>query len=129
MATLYRSGILEGSDGLFHPDNTLTRAEAAAILSRMADRSLRVGEGAEAELAPAPGEGPDIGPGDEPDTEPDAEPGDEPGTEPGDKPGTEPGDELGTELGDEPGTELGDEPDTEPDTGPGEDPDREWDTE
>ncbi len=40
---LYRAGILTGSDwmGNFNPDSTITRAEAAAIISRIADRRLR----------------------------------------------------------------------------------------
>ncbi len=36
-----RCGIVAGSGGLFSPDRGLTRAEAAAILAAMADRSLR----------------------------------------------------------------------------------------
>lgn len=39
---LAASGILNGSGGKFRPRDPLTRAEAAAILSRMADRGLRV---------------------------------------------------------------------------------------
>gem|GEM_PF-4708804 len=40
---LYGAGILTGSDkyGSFHPTETITRAEAAAIVSRMVDVSLR----------------------------------------------------------------------------------------
>ncbi len=39
---LYRAGILTGSeDGSFNPDSSITRAEAAAIITRMADPSLR----------------------------------------------------------------------------------------
>lgn len=42
--TLYRAGILTGSDsqGTFHPDSNITRAEVAAIISRMIDPSQRV---------------------------------------------------------------------------------------
>lgn len=42
---LYRAGILTGSDqqGTFHPQNFITRAEAAAIVSRMGDSSARKG--------------------------------------------------------------------------------------
>lgn len=41
---LYRTGILSGTDrrGTFSPSSTITRAEAAAITSRVADASLRV---------------------------------------------------------------------------------------
>ena len=41
--TLYRAGILTGSDadGNFKPDSSITRAEAATIITRMADDSLR----------------------------------------------------------------------------------------
>ena len=41
--TLYRAGVLTGSDGsgLFHPDSTIRRSEAAAIVTRMADPDLR----------------------------------------------------------------------------------------
>lgn len=41
---LYRAGILRGTDGkgTFSPSGALTRAEAAAIASRLADPSLRV---------------------------------------------------------------------------------------
>lgn len=40
---LYRAGVLAGStDGLYHPDSTVTRSEVAAIVSRMADYTLRV---------------------------------------------------------------------------------------
>lgn len=41
---LYRAGILTGSDsqGTFHPDSNITRAEVAAIISRMIDPSQRV---------------------------------------------------------------------------------------
>ena len=40
---LYRAGILSGSDdlGTFYPDSTITRAEAAAIVTRMTDPSRR----------------------------------------------------------------------------------------
>ncbi|MGE4485666.1 MAG: trypsin-like peptidase domain-containing protein [Oscillospiraceae bacterium] len=39
---LYRAGILTGDDsGAFNPESTITRAEASAIVSRMADESLR----------------------------------------------------------------------------------------
>ena len=40
---LYRAGILTGSDasGTFHPDSTILRVEAAAIVTRMAVPSLR----------------------------------------------------------------------------------------
>lgn len=40
---LYRAGILTGSDkeGNFKPNNSITRAEAAAVLTRMADPQLR----------------------------------------------------------------------------------------
>lgn len=40
---LYRAGILSGNDdrGTFHPDSTITRAEAAAIVTRMANPALR----------------------------------------------------------------------------------------
>ena len=40
---LYRAGILTGSDdrGTFHPDSTITRAEASAIVTRMANPALR----------------------------------------------------------------------------------------
>ena len=40
---LYRAGIIAGSDetGTFYPDSTITRAEAAAIITRMIDPSLR----------------------------------------------------------------------------------------
>ena len=40
---LYNAGILKGSDqyGSFKPDTSITRAEVAAIVTRMADRSLR----------------------------------------------------------------------------------------
>ncbi|MGM9522314.1 MAG: S-layer homology domain-containing protein [Oscillospiraceae bacterium] len=41
--TLYRAGILTGSAGLINPENSLSRAEAAAIVSRIADKSLRSG--------------------------------------------------------------------------------------
>lgn len=45
--SLYAAGILSGSDdyGTFHPDNTISRAEAAVILSRVAlsaNRSVKV---------------------------------------------------------------------------------------
>ena len=41
---LYRAGILSGSDeaGSFYPQNTIRRAEAAAVVSRMADSDNRV---------------------------------------------------------------------------------------
>ena len=41
---LYRAGILTGSDsnGTFNPDSTITRAEAAAIITRIVDPSLRM---------------------------------------------------------------------------------------
>ena len=41
---LYRAGILTGNDekGTFRPDSSITRAEAAAILTRMADSDTRV---------------------------------------------------------------------------------------
>lgn len=41
--TLYRAGILTGSDkkGTFNPGSTIKRSEVAAIVSRMADESLR----------------------------------------------------------------------------------------
>lgn len=40
---LYRAGVLTGGDsqGTFSPDSTISRAEAAAIASRMADSSMR----------------------------------------------------------------------------------------
>ena len=40
---LYRAGVLSGSDanGTFNPDSTITRAEAAAIITRIIDPSLR----------------------------------------------------------------------------------------
>jgi len=40
---LYRAGILTGSDakGTFQPDSTVTRAEAAAIVTRIVDPTLR----------------------------------------------------------------------------------------
>lgn len=40
---LTRCGVVTGEDGLFLPYDTLTRAEAAAFIGRMADRSLRAG--------------------------------------------------------------------------------------
>ena len=42
--TLYRAGILTGSDsqGSFYPDSNITRAEVAAIISRMIDPPQRV---------------------------------------------------------------------------------------
>ena len=42
---LYRAGILTGSDekGTFYPNRSITRAEAAAIVSRMGDSSARKG--------------------------------------------------------------------------------------
>ena len=40
---LYRAGILTGSDdGKFHPANSISRAEAAAVITRMADSSQRI---------------------------------------------------------------------------------------
>ena len=41
---LYRSGILTGVDasGRFHGDGTLTRAQAAVMLSRVLDPGLRI---------------------------------------------------------------------------------------
>ena len=41
--TLYRAGILTGSDsqGTFHPDSNITRAEVAAIIARMIDPAQR----------------------------------------------------------------------------------------
>lgn len=41
---LYRAGVLAGSDGSgsFKPDNTITRAEAAAIVTRIVDPDLRI---------------------------------------------------------------------------------------
>lgn len=40
---LYRAGVVTGSNsrGSFYPNNTISRAEAAAIVTRMTDRSLR----------------------------------------------------------------------------------------
>ena len=40
---LYRAGVLSGSDanGTFNPNSTITRAEAAAIITRIVDPSLR----------------------------------------------------------------------------------------
>ena len=40
---LYRAGVLTGSDefGTFNPDSTITRAEVAAIVTRMADKTQR----------------------------------------------------------------------------------------
>lgn len=40
---LYRAGVLTGSDsnGTFYPNSTITRAEAAAIITRIVDPSLR----------------------------------------------------------------------------------------
>ncbi len=40
---LARCGVVTGAGGYFWPDGTLTRAEAAAFLGRMADKSLRAG--------------------------------------------------------------------------------------
>ena len=41
--TLYRAGILTGSDGnYFYPNSTINRAQAAAMASRMADSDLRM---------------------------------------------------------------------------------------
>ena len=47
---LYRAGILNGSDaaGTFYPDSRITRAEAAAIITRAVDTGSRVVRGAEA---------------------------------------------------------------------------------
>lgn len=39
--SLARSGVIQGGDGLYRPGSTFTRAEAACILARMADKSLR----------------------------------------------------------------------------------------
>lgn len=40
---LYKAGILTGSDdGKFHPANSISRAEAAAVITRMADSSQRI---------------------------------------------------------------------------------------
>ena len=41
----YRAGILTGSDeaGTFNPNNSITRAEVSALVTRMADVSLRMG--------------------------------------------------------------------------------------
>ena len=43
--TLYRAGILDGKgeDGSYEPQSGIRRCEAAAILARMLDESLRVG--------------------------------------------------------------------------------------
>ena len=40
---LYRAGVLTGNDaqGTFLPDTGITRGEAAALMTRMADTSLR----------------------------------------------------------------------------------------
>lgn len=39
---LYRAGVVTGDEeGKFHPQNTISRAEAAVILTRMADKTLR----------------------------------------------------------------------------------------
>ncbi len=43
VTALTRCGVITGSGGLFHPYDPLTRAEAAAFLGRMADKSLRAG--------------------------------------------------------------------------------------
>ena len=42
--TLYRAGVLTGTDaaGAFSPHATLTRAEAAVLVSRMLDPNRRV---------------------------------------------------------------------------------------
>ena len=42
---LYQAGVLNGTDdrGSFRPDAALRRAEAAAILARLADPELRTG--------------------------------------------------------------------------------------
>jgi hypothetical protein len=37
----YRAGILTGGDGGFGPDMTVSRAQAAAIMSSMLDSTLR----------------------------------------------------------------------------------------
>lgn len=40
---LYRAGVLTGSDdGKFHPSDSISRAEASAVITRMADSTLRV---------------------------------------------------------------------------------------
>ena len=43
ICSLYRAGVISGSDefGTFKPDSTITRAEVAAIVTRMADKSQR----------------------------------------------------------------------------------------
>ena len=50
--TLYRAGVLSGSDrfGTFFPDSDITRAEACAVLTRLADPALRVSVSLPAEL-------------------------------------------------------------------------------
>lgn len=61
---LYRSGVLTGSDalGTFNPEEYITRSAVAAIISRMADRSLRIGfslnpyKGPETPVQPVAGE-------------------------------------------------------------------------
>lgn len=48
ISTLYRAGVCTGStDGKYHPERTITRAEAAAITARMIDPSQRVNTVAE----------------------------------------------------------------------------------
>ena len=43
VAMLYRAGVLTGSaGGRVEPDRTITRAEVAAIATRMVDSALRV---------------------------------------------------------------------------------------
>ena len=43
VAMLYRAGVLTGSaGGRFEPERTITRAEVAAIATRMVDSALRV---------------------------------------------------------------------------------------
>ncbi len=51
---LYNAGILTGSDskGSFYPDNNITRAEAAAIISRVVDITLRKTFTLEEEVVP-----------------------------------------------------------------------------
>jgi len=41
VSRLYRAGVITGSDGKFSPNSSIRRCEAAAILSRMTDASLR----------------------------------------------------------------------------------------
>ncbi|MBR2736735.1 MAG: S-layer homology domain-containing protein, partial [Firmicutes bacterium] len=40
---LYDAGVLTGDGEGFKPWNTITRAEVAAVVSRMGDASLRIG--------------------------------------------------------------------------------------